>query len=95
MLASPALAYSSGPGGCSASSHGSGAIETGTDGYTLTHDGGASPSPGTQVTVTLTKGSNQFKGFIFKTDAGTLAVKDAGSKTVSACSGAIGHSSAG
>jgi len=95
LLASPALAYSNGPSSCSASSHGSGTIETGTDGYTLTHDGGASPSPGTQVTVTLTKGSNQFKGFIFKTDAGTLAVKDAGSKTVSACSGAIGHSSAG
>jgi hypothetical protein len=94
LLASPALAYSSGAGGCSAlTGHGTSA-QSGAGGYTLTHDGGASPSPGTQVTVTLT-GSSTFMGFILKTDAGTLAVKDGtNSKTVSACSGAIGHRSA-
>ena len=94
LLASPALAYSTRPGSCSVS--GPHVVKTGVGGYTLTHDGGASPSPGTQVTVTLT-GSSTFMGFILKTDAGTLAVKDAiNSQDASSwCSGAIGHRSAG
>ena len=37
-------------------------------------------------------GAYPFKGFIFKTSAGTLTVKDsANTQAVSACDGAIGH----
>ena len=99
---SPAEAYSSGPGSCSAlSGHGAGSYATDMGYWKLGHDGGITASPDDRVVVRLynTNGcapgnSVQFKGFILKTSAGTLTVKDAmQTKTVSACSGAIGHTS--
>ena len=95
LSTSPAFAYSSGPNSCSAQSHGGSAIKSGEGGHALAHDGGASPAPGARVTVTLSHPSTAFKGFIIKSDEGTLAVKDATkTQTVSACSGALGHKSA-
>ena len=96
---SPAEAHSSGPGGCSAlEGHGLGGYDQGlNDGFFfLEHDGGSSLSPNTRVKLRLyAEGPDGFKGFILKTSAGTLTVKDAmQTKTVSACDGAIGHLSA-
>ena len=64
----------------------------------MEHDGGSSVSPNDRVVVRLYDldgGGYPFKGFILKTSAGTLTVKDATkTQTVSACAGAIGHTSA-
>ena len=67
--------------------------------WKLEHDGGGSVSPNARVVVRLFDigGGNYFKGFILKTSAGTLTVKDATNTqavAVSACDGAIGHVSA-
>ena len=67
--------------------------------WKLEHDGGSSVSPNARVVVRLFDigGGNNFKGFILKTSAGTLTVKDATNTqavAVSACDGAIGHVSA-
>ena len=95
---SPAEAYSSGPGGCSAlAGHGVGT--TPDDTWKLEHDGDSeginSVSPNTRVKLRLyAEGPDGFMGFILKTSAGTLAVKDyTKTQTVSACDGAIGHTS--
>ena len=67
-------------------------------GYTkLEHDGGSSVNPNGRVVVRLssTTGSMPFKGFIFKTSAGTLTVKDTtNTAETGMCAGAIGHTSA-
>ena len=91
---SPAEAYSSGPGSCSAlSGHGAGSYTSDSGYWKLEHDGGSSVNPNDRVVVRLydlNVGAYPFKGFIFKTSAGTLTVKDAmQTKTVSACDGAI------
>jgi len=103
---SPAEAYSSGPGSCSAlTGHGAGSYASDTGKWRLEHDGGGgSVSPNARVVVRLCDGElcedvggcgYLFKGFIFKTSAGTLTVKDAtNTQAVSACDGAIGHRNA-
>ena len=97
---SPAEAHSSGPGGCSALvGHGAGSYASDMPYWKLEHDGGGSVSPNARVVVRLFDigGGNYFKGFILKTSAGTLTVKDATNTqavAVSACDGAIGHVSA-
>ena len=64
--------------------------------WKLEHDGGSAVSPNDRVVVRLFAvsgaGMDAFKGFILKTSAGTLTVKDsANTQAVSACDGAIGH----
>ena len=92
---SPAEAYPTGPGGCSAID---GHVLAHYDDQTywkLVHDGGSAVSPNGRVVVRLFDiggGGYPFKGFILKTSAGTLTVKDsANTQAVSACDGAIGH----
>jgi hypothetical protein len=62
------------------------------------HDGGSAVSPNDRVVVRLFDvggGGYPFKGFILKTSAGTLAVKDsANTAETGMCAGAIGHTSA-
>ena len=96
---SPAEAYSSGPGSCSAlTGHGAGSYAADMNYWKLEHDGGSNVIPNDRVVVRLYEPNGcgfLFKGFILKTSAGTLTVKDAmQTKTVSACAGAIGHTSA-
>ena len=95
---SPAEAYSSCPGSCSAlSGHGAGSYNPDWGYWKLEHDGGSSVNPNTRVVLKLHEptGAWSFKGFIFKTSAGTLTVKDsANTQAVSACDGAIGHRNA-
>jgi len=61
------------------------------------HDGGSAVSPNDRVVVRLfdaAEGGYPFKGFILKTSAGTLTVKDSANTqavSASACDGAIGH----
>ena len=91
---SPAEAHSSGPGACSAlAGHDVGGYGPLDYHYKLEHDGGSSVSPNARVVVRLYEPNGcgfLFKGFILKTSAGTLTVKDAmQTKTVSACDGAI------
>jgi hypothetical protein len=66
--------------------------------WKLEHDGGGSVSPNARVVVRLLSADIiPFKGFILKTSAGTLAVKDATNTqavSASACDGAIGHNGA-
>jgi hypothetical protein len=95
---SPAEAFPTGPGGCSAiDGHGVGGYFDQTY-WQLVQDGGSAVSPNDRVVVRLFDvggGGYPFKGFILKTSAGTLTVKDsANTQAVSACDGAIGHLSA-
>ena len=97
---SPAEAHSSGPGACSAlAGHGVGGYGPLDYHYKLEHDGGSRVSPNDRVVLKLHEptGAWDFKGFILKTSAGTLAVKDATNTqavSASACDGAIGHNGA-
>ena len=95
---SPAEAHSFGPGGCSALvGH---EVESYFDQayWKLEHDGGSAVSPNDRVVVRLFDvggGGYPFKGFILKTSAGTLAVKDTtNTAETGMCAGAIGHTSA-
>ena len=98
---SPAEAFPTGPGGCSAlTGHGAGSYLSADWGYwKLVHDGG-SVGPNDRVVLKLYSvlsnlypgGAHKFKGFILKTSAGTLAVKDAtNTAETGMCTGAIGH----
>ena len=56
----------------------------------LSHDGGTDPLVNTRITVTLGGGYGSFKGFIFRTTAGTLTPKT-NAANAQYCSGAVGH----
>ena len=88
-------AYSSRPGSCDARA-GHGASDSGDGGYTLTRTSG-SLDPGARVVLTLSKpvGGSDFKGFVIRASAGTLAPKSTNAAAATSCDSgnAVGHSS--
>ena len=88
-------AHSSRPGSCDARA-GHGASDSGDGGYTLTRTSGAL-DPGARVVVTLSKpvGGSDFKGFVIRASAGTLAPKSTNAAAATSCDSgnAVGHSS--
>jgi hypothetical protein len=88
----PSHAYQIGPGGCSATTGHGVSYSISTNSYQLAHDGGSEVEAESRVVVTLSGG--EYKGFLFKTSAGTLSAKSDHAQEPSACSGAMGHKSA-
>jgi len=94
FLSSPAVAHPNYPGGCSVTAtggHGTTLKDDAHNAYvTLSHDGGTDPLVNSRVIITLGGFYSSFKGFILRTNAGTLTPKK-NAAIAQYCSGAVGH----